>query len=492
MNHSPRYLLAIYSYFLTLFLCIICVISCKKPIIDDNAPLQFHFFEKMKVDESTLTFDTVFTSIGSITKKFTVHNPSNNELTTTIFLAGGKQSQYSINVNGIPGHSDNNSYFKDVTIPKKDSIFIFVKVNINPLNQNAPFFVKDSIVFLTGNNKQNVKLLAYGQDAHYIVADAESGYRVVAGLPQDGYKERYVTWTKDRPYVVHGWAVIDSACSLTIEPGAKIYFHRNSGLWAYRYSEVYVNGATDDPVLFRGDRLESWFDTDYEQWNRIWINEGVTATINNAIITNAFIGVQVDPLMEYGTANVVQINNTIIKNTANSGVLARLLNVNMTNCVVANNGKCGLQLEGGNYKMEHLTVANYFLAERKAPACYVSNKISAPEYEQQPPIDTKAEFINCIIYGNIESEAETHKAQDADLEMSFQNCLIKVKNGSDYFLNCLLNKDPKFTDKDKLDFTLLPDSPAIGAGKPNIGVDKDILGNSRGDKPDIGAYQLGR
>ena len=465
-----------------------------------EAPLEFHFFEEMKLGEHTLTFDTVFTSIGSITKKFTVHNPSNDELTTTIFLAGGKQSQYSINVNGIPGQNDNNSYFKDITIPKKDSIYILVKVNINPLNQNDPFFVKDSIVFLTGKYKQDVKLLAYGQDVRYIVADQGSeGFRfkVVAGLPQDGYEARNVTWTKDRPYVVYGWAVVDSACSLTIEPGTKIYFHRNSGLLAYRYSELEVNGTKDEPVLFRGDRLEPAFEKDYSQWNRIWINEGADATINNAIITNAYIGVQVDPFPDEAGITItpnslVKIENTIIKNTQQIGVFSRFLNVDMTNCVVANNGGCGLQLECGNYKMKHLTVANYFIGDRKSPACYVSNKISSPEYSQIPPMDTKAEFINCIIYGSMESEAETHKVQGADLEMSFQNCLIKVKNGSDYFLNCLLNKDPKFTDKDKLDFTLLPDSPAIGAGKTNIDVPFDILGNSRGDKPDIGAYQFGR
>jgi hypothetical protein len=323
------------------------------------------------------------------------------------------------------------------------------------------------------------------------VADPETGYRVVAGLPQDGYKERDVTWTNERPYVVYGWAVVDSACSLTIEPGTKIYFHRNSGLWAYRYSKLEVKGTTDEPVLFRGDRLEPAFENDYSQWNRILINEGTEVTINNAIITNAFIGVQVDPLREYGMDNVVKIQNTIIKKTENSGVLSRLLNLDMTNCVVSNNGKCGVQLEGGNYTMKHLTIANYY-GDRKGPACYVGNKISATDYELIPSIDTKAEFINCIIYGNTKSEVETKKSQGAELEVSFQNCLLKAKDNSTNFKECLLNEYPKFVDTLKLDFQIQAASPAIGKGKPNIGVPFDMLGNSRGDKPDIGAYQFGR
>ncbi|MCL1850964.1 MAG: right-handed parallel beta-helix repeat-containing protein [Bacteroidetes bacterium] len=407
---------------------------------------------------------------------------------------------YSINVNGISGTS-----FKNVTIAKKDSIFVFVKVNINPLNQNNPFLVTDSIVFLTGSQQQNVKLLAYGQDARYIVADqGPEGlrYKVVAG------EHETVTWTKDRPYVVYGWATIDSTGTLIIEPGTRIYFHNNSGLWAYRYSNLEVNGTLTEPVLFRGDRLEHWFDEDYNQWNRIWINEGANVNINYAIITNAFIGVQVDPLPDEDgitvTSNsLVKIENTIIKNTKNSGVLSRFLNLEMTNCLVINNGGCGLQLECGQYKMKHLTVANYFCqSERKVPACYVSNKISDPAYKDIPPYDIDAKFQNCIIYGSypkdnkIKSEAVVYKDKGADVKAVFQNCLVRSEEASPYFEDCVRNEDPMFTDKDKndrdkRDFTLQSSSPAIGKGK-DIGVFLDILGNPRNNPPDIGAYQFVR
>ena len=466
-------------YVLPLFLCLASIVSCKEPHAD-NVALQF--------SQPLVHFDTVFTSITSTTKRFTVHNTSNSDVKTTIYLAGASNSNsyYSLNVNGLAG-----TFFKDEVIPKKDSIWVFVTVNINPGLQNNPFLVTDSIVFLTGQRKQDVKLLAYGQDARYIIADQghpSLRFKVVAG------EHETVRWTNEKPYVVFGWAAIDSTGTLIIEPGTRVHFHHNSGLWAYRYSNLEVNGTLEAPVVFRGDRLEAWFDNDFAQWNRIWINEGADVKINNAIITNAFIGVQVEPLPDGNTINVtpdskVTIENTIIKNTKHCGVLSRFLNIDMTNCVIINNGASSLQLEGGQYTMKHLTVANYFSqVERKAPACYVSNRIA--DYEALWEI--KADFINCIIYGSQETEVFVNKVDNADLKASFQNCLIRAKDNSSYFTDCERNKDPEFTDVKKLDFTLQSSSPAIGKGIPIIGVDRDILGNSRGNPPTIGAYELGR
>jgi len=479
------------------FVFAICtIISCKPPN-PDNTILLFSCLDNggnYQIDTKiTVTFDTVFTSIGSVTKHFKVHNTSNQDIITTLFLAGGERSLYSINVNGVPG-ADANNYFKNVEIPKKDSIFIFVKVNINPLNQNNPFLVTDAIVFLTGDIKQEVELIAYGQDARYIVADPSTGFKVVAG------EHETVHWTKERPYVVYGWAAIDSTGTLVIEPGTRIFFHRNSGLWAYRYSKLEINGTLEEPVLLRGDRLEAGFENDFAQWDRVWINEGASVSIDYAVISNAFIGVQVDPLPNNKgeiaiVPTSVNIKNTIIKNTHNSGVLARFLSLNMTNCLIINNGGCGMQLECGQYSMKHLTIANYFKGDRKTPACYVSNKVSDPLFEAVPALNTKVDFINCIIYGNHEKdepEVVVGKTQGAELEATFQNSLLKAKFNPIYFKDCFLDEDPQFVDVKASDFQLQSTSPAIGKGKPDIEVLLDILGKPRGDKPDLGAYQFGR
>jgi len=488
MTHLQRRLTVIYLYLVPVLLSFGFFVSCKP---HENNDLLLTFSSSM-IDSSfttpppTLTFDTVFTSVGSVTKFFMVHNPSNSDVTTTIYLAGGKTSFYSINVDG-----DTGTYFKNVVIPKKDSLFIFVKVNVDPKNQNNPFLVSDSVVFVTGKNIQDVKLLAYGQDARYILADKETGYKIVAGANET------VTWKKERPYVVYGWAAIDSLGTLIIEPGTKVYFHKNSGLWAYRYSNLQVEGTKEEPVLFRGDRLEKWFDDDYAQWDRIWINEGAEVSINHAMITNAFIGLQIEALptnagMINIEPNIVKINNTLIKNTRSYGVLSRFLNVEMTNCVIANNGSCSMLLEIGNYTMKHLTISNDFKqSERKDATCFVSNKIVSVQqgYEQLPAMATKATFTNCIITGRNETEIKQNMSPGADLKVLFENCLVKSKENSDSFIDCLRNVDPKFEDNGKLNFRLKPESPAIGKGKPNIDVLLDILGNARKNPPDIGAYE---
>ena len=107
-------------------------------------------------------------------------NPYNADIKTDVYLLGDQHSYFSININGVSAKS-----LKDVEIPAKDSIYIFIKVIINPNQTNLPMLVSDSILFHTNGNKQHVALLAYGQDAHFIIADKWLGnyinYKVVAG-----------------------------------------------------------------------------------------------------------------------------------------------------------------------------------------------------------------------------------------------------------------------------------------------------------------------
>ena len=120
------------KYFPLLLIIVLCGSACRKPVLDDNVKLWF--------STSSITFDTVFTTLGSTTRYFTVYNPSEHDIKVDVFLAGGNTSCYSINVNGVAGNQQ-----RDVLIPAKDSIFVFAKVTINPGNQNQPFLICDSI-----------------------------------------------------------------------------------------------------------------------------------------------------------------------------------------------------------------------------------------------------------------------------------------------------------------------------------------------------------
>ena len=96
------------------------------------------------------------------------NNNDENIKISSIRLAGGNQSQFSINVDGQSGYN-----FSDIEIYAKDSVFVFVRVTVNPNDQNTPFFVEDKIIFETNDNEQSVLLTAYGQNANYIIANQE-------------------------------------------------------------------------------------------------------------------------------------------------------------------------------------------------------------------------------------------------------------------------------------------------------------------------------
>lgn len=449
--------------------------SCHKNEDVDNAKLTFSSTE--------VCFDTVFTTVGSVTKNFTVRNPHSFAVTFSAELAGGKQSPFSINVDGEAG-----TFFKEVTVAPHDSIFVHVVVNINPNDQNLPFIVTDSVIFRTGKNIQDVDLVAFGQNAHFIVADQGSAslrYKIIA------HEHETVRWTNDLPYVVYGgFAAVDSLGTLIIDPGTTIYFHKGAGIWVYRYGNIQAQGTIDNPIIFRGDQLSSWYNTDYNQWDRIWINEGTEDNIfENCIIQNSFIGLQLESLSQR-LNNQTIIRNSIIKNTHNSGVLARNSKFSMENCQISNNGNCSLQLQIGDFSIKHTTIANYFSqSARQNPAVYISNLYSNEPYDFIGEVNVS--MVNSIVYGISEEEFAIYEYQSdqAPIYTVFENCLIKKKSTISSFINCILNQNPLFTNNNQQDYTLQSGSPAIDAGKTGLNITTDLKGNPRDSHPDIGAYE---
>lgn len=166
---------------------------------------------QLKFSLDTITFDTIFTTVGSTTQRFTVQNPYNeNILISRIRLAGGDFSSFRLNINGEVG----NEVF-EIEVPARDSIFIFVEVTIDPNGENLPMVVQDSIEFTTNSNIQNIQLIAYGQD-----------FKLIKG---ETIKTK--TWTSEKPYLVYDYAYVDSTSVLTIEAGTRVYFHKGAGLY---------------------------------------------------------------------------------------------------------------------------------------------------------------------------------------------------------------------------------------------------------------------
>lgn len=474
-------ILAVVPFVVAAVLSVFLLASCQRQRVSGNRPLEF--------SSDTILFDTVFTTISSSTRYFTVKNTSSEDMEVDISLAGGKLSFYSMNVDGVAGVS-----FKDVLIPARDSIFVFVKVNINPSDQNNPFLVTDSIMFANDEVRQSVQLVAFGQDAHFVIPN-----QIVAGMKINiiAREHEHVHWTNDKPWVIYGWATVDSLGKLTIDPGTKVYVHSGGGIWVYRFGNIHINGTVSQPVEIRGDRLEPFFANDYAQWDRIWICEGSEDNIiENAVISNASIGLQLAALEEF-TGNKTVVNNTIIKNNQNYGVLAQIANLEMNNCQVSGNGQRSLLLQIGDFELNHVTVANYYTqGSRKDAAVSLQNVFRQQTLDSYGNVmdnyyigNTNATFRNTVIYGPLNNEFTTVSSKEADLNYSFVNCVVKRDSlPSTHFENCF-NKDPKFVDKYRQDYNLEEDSPLIDAGSANVGLHTDILGRLRNGVPDIGAYE---
>lgn len=461
--------------------------SCRKDKFIDDAGAKPAF------SQDTILFDTVFTTVGSTTQQLLVYNPYSRKIKiSSIRLAGGANSNFRMNIDGVPA-----TEMKDVEIEGNDSIYIFVKVTVDPNKSNSPLVISDSIMFETNGNLQQVQLVAWGQDAYYHTPK----YVIYLG---DGVSIHYSViscddvWINDKPHVIYGYAVVDSLCTLTIKEGTRVYLHKGAVLWVYNSGTLKVQGTYGNPVTFQGDRLEQYYKDKPGQWGKIWLSAGSRNNeINYAVIKNGYLGVHADTTCINPTLPTLKITNTIIENMGAAGILAQGSWVEAENCVISNCSQYAIVLNiGGKYDFRHCTVGNFWnISNRQTPSLVLNNW-----YEdlygniQLRPLE-KAYFGNCIIYGDKPEEILLDKNTSAKFSYKFENCLVQtqVSNGDTAFKNCIINNDPLFVDFATNNYRLNAGSPAINKGLSSIAtyIPFDILRCNRtnDDAPDIGAYE---
>ena len=124
------------------------IFSCKKDSFITSIEAN------LATSADTLSFDTVFTSVGSVTQSFKIFNDNNQKLRLSqVKLSGGTSSSFKINVDGTSAPE-----VDDIEINANDSIYIFVQVNINPTAENLPFIIQDSILISFNGNQKFVQL----------------------------------------------------------------------------------------------------------------------------------------------------------------------------------------------------------------------------------------------------------------------------------------------------------------------------------------------
>ena len=487
INFNPLiYITSFRAKYLFIIFLFVFAFSCKKDeqiITDSSAKLEF--------SESSILFDTVFTTVGSVTKQFKIYNRNNKTIRiSSIKIANGVSSYFRMNVDGIPATS-----IHDIDIPKKDSLFIFVEVTVNPTNQNNPLIIRDSVIFEVNGNTQDVDLEAWGQDAYFHVPDKllfnQIPYSVITCDD---------IWKNDKPHVIYGYAVVDSDCKLSMQVGTKVYMHNGAVLWVFDKGTLEIKGSYNNPVTFQGDRLEPDYAEMPGQWGKIWLSIGSKDNIIDwAVIKNGGIGVQADTLGA-STNPTLRISNTIIKNMSAAALFGQGSYINAYNCVFANAGQYTAALTlGGSYSFRHCTFANYWNSgSRSTPLLLLNNWYKDNTGTiQNRGLDT-AYFGNCIVYGNLTNEIGLDSINNpgVNFKYMFDHSLLRtdLNTSSSYHYDTIFtNLDPAFKDVSKNDYNIGINSGAKDKGNVAIGntypIDLNNLPRNIDTAPDLGAYE---
>ena len=436
---------------------------------------------RVTITADTLKFDTVFVTSGSTSRYFIIKNDNNQKLNiSSVKLMGGAGSVFKINVDGIIGPEVQN-----IEIEANDSIYVFVQVNVNPNAANLPFVIRDSININYNGNNQLVQLEAWGKNAHF-------------------FRNKKITvnetWNNDLPYVILGSLLIDTNRVLTINKGCRIYVHADAPVVVD--GTLLINGLKDtvDRVYFQGDRLDEPYKNFPGGWPGIFFRGSSKDNVfNYAVLNNAYQAVGLQDLPSPTVNPKLTLNECIIDNAYDAGIISINSSVTARNCLISNCGN-GVEIyKGGNYSFTHCTMVtisnSYFL--HKEPVLLLTNFITINNVPS--PSNLNAVFRNCIFWGEngtVEDEVVTVKDNGAAFNVLFQNNLWKVVTPPANVIatNIINNQDPQFETIDVsekyYDFRLKSSSPAKDTGtNTSVILDLDAKPRLAGPKPDLGCFE---
>jgi hypothetical protein len=439
----------------------------------------------------TLTFDTVFTEVGSATLRLKIFNEQEQPVKLAAVRMGkGGNSPFRINVNGVPGPE-----VKDIDLAGRDSIYVFATVRINPDTADAPFFIQDSLVAQLNGQQFSIPFIAYGQNAHYINSEELTSQ----------------TWgaADKKPYVIVNSALVKEGATLRIVAGTRIYMHANSRLLVEGTLEAL--GTKQDSIIFQGDRLDRDYfgDRGYPgEWGGLYFFSRSTGSVLRHVVLrnggNSALGalpalIQVNADSVADAVPQLYLDRVTLQNSLGYGILSFGGTVRGDNILVTSCGAQALAVfEGGSYQFNFCTFSlqgSVVVKHTDQPTLALLNYFEFAENQfRDRPLN--ALLRNCIIWGSLENEIICNNRGKVAYSVQFQNCVIKSNDPQTYaaatLQDCLLNVDPSYKDAEKEDYHLLPASPLKGKGiavtEPALFVDRDDV--MRAGQWDIGCYRV--
>ena len=465
-----------------------------------------------------MLFDTVFTTVTTVTKRLWVYNRNPRAVRISqIRLGQPAGSPYSLIING-----DEVSTAADLELRGRDSLLILVKARLGDTEANKPFLLTDDLLFTTNGNEQKVKLVAYGQNAYF---------------HRNGAIGCDEVWRNDKPHVLFDTVQVRPGCTLRIGPGARIYAH--AGAILVVRGTLLVNEPADfspgtaekdtvklnnrNIVRFQGDRREPEYADVPGQWVGIVLDAGSQGSrLRYCEIKNSVFGVLLFNPENRRPQPDLTLDNCVIRNinganvsaanpfaTQGAGIYSLAGKVTATNCLFTNCGQFALLGSGGtSCELNFCTVANYAPgASRETPSLFFTNELPERADGSKPTAPTALVIRNSIIWGPRPQGDELVLENPAQFStLLVERTLLRSKAyaaaastpGEPGFDNRgnILNQDPKFRRTPEnfggtaFDYRLDAQSPALDKGQPSPAVPRDLLNLPRDpQKPDLGAFE---
>jgi hypothetical protein len=458
------------------FWMLVMAVSCNKDDISFEVPSQ-----ELSFSRDTVFCDTVYHQVRSETYAVKVYNNEDKDiLIPRIHLEKGATSLYKINVDGKPGYD-----FKDVPLRKKDSLYIFVEIAPEATGPEA--IAEDKVLFQSPAGEQKVVLFSVVQDAEFFIQTPTNPNIITSDA----------TWTNNKAKIIYGNLTVDQNVSLNIQPGTKVYFHKNSGMKVLSGASLNINGTLANNVILRGDRNDPAYDTIPKNWNSIKMDAGSTLTMNYARLFGGTKGLEMKQ-------NNATITNSFIHTFQEYGIYAVGSTITAKNLVMNNCGESAIGIfRGGTYNLTHCTVANYsnLLNSYNRNGIFAANewKNASGQTEQGALI---LNVKNSIVYSDRDNSVNLEKTMGQQFNFIFENCLLKYSNesesgftfdGNPGIIQTLKNQDPLFVNyfAAQMNLRVKQTSPAIGKGSTAVAatIPTDIANVSRTSNPTLGAYQ---
>lgn len=459
------------------FWMLLLAISCNKDEISFDAPSQ-----ELRFSRDTVFCDTVYHQVRSETYVVKVFNNEDKDvMIPRINLEKGAASLYKINVDGKSGYD-----FQNVPLRKKDSLYIFVE--IAPQATGPEAIAEDKVLFSNPNGQQHVTLFSVVQDAEFFIQTPTNPNILL----------NHTTWSNSKAKIIYGDLTVNSNITLDIDPGTKIYFHKNSGMKILNGATLNVNGTSSNQVVFRGDRNDTYYDTIPRNWNSIRMEANSNLNMNHTRLFGGTNG------LDLRQANAT-INNSFIHTFEDYGIHAVASKVIAKNLVMNNCGEsCVGIFKGGNHQYIHSTIANYseLMSTRNRNGIFATNewKNDAGQPEQGPL--QQLNIYNSIIYSDRDNAVNFEQIPGQQFNFLIQNSSLKYSGTSDAgfpfdnnpnVVQSFKNEEPKFVNYfiAQMNLRVKADSPARNKGNASIAatVPTDIVGVSRTSNPTLGAYQ---